>query len=118
MKRRDFLTLLGGAAAAWPLAARAQPAMPVIGLLAGSSPGVNKSPLAGFRQGLRQTGYIEGQNCHIAFRWAEGRYDRFPELAAELAGLPVAVIFSASAGAALAATAATKTIPIVFITSD
>jgi putative ABC transport system substrate-binding protein len=118
MKRREFISLLGGAAT-WPLVARAQQgALPVIGLLAGSSPGVNKSPLAGFRQGLRQTGYIEGQNCHIAFRWAEGRYDRFPELAAELAGLPVAVIFSASAGAALAATAATKTIPIVFITSD
>jgi len=89
----------------------------VIGLLAGPTASASKSPLAGFRQGLRQTGYVEGQNVHIAFRWAEGRYDRFPELAAELASLPVAVIAAFSPAAALAALSATKTIPIVFITS-
>jgi putative ABC transport system substrate-binding protein len=117
VRRRAFITLLGGATA-WPLAARApQSAIPVIGFLAGSTASANKSPLAGFRQGLRQTGYVEGQNAHIAFRWAEGRYDRFSELAAELAALPVAVIAAFSPGAALAAISATKTIPIVFITS-
>ena len=115
MRRRDVITLLGGAAATWPLAARAQqPVMPVIGFLAGPSAGESRSNLAGFRQGLRQVGYVEGQNVHIAFRWAEGRYDRFPEMAAELVGLPVAVIVAFGGPAALAAIAATKTIPIVF----
>src|SRR5258708_4321337 len=104
LRRREFITLFGGVAAAWPIASLAQqPAMPVIGFLAGPSAGASRSPLAGFRQGLRQTGYIEGQNLHIAFRWAEGRYDRFPEMAAELAGLQVAVIAAFSPAAALAA---------------
>ena len=115
IRRREFITLLGGAAAAWPLTAQAQqPVMPVIGFLAGPSAGESRSNLAGFRQGLRQVGYVEGQNVHIAFRWAEGRYDRFPEMAAELVGLPVAVIVAFGGPAALAAIAATKTIPIVF----
>ena len=118
MKRREFITLLGGVAASWPAWTRAQQAaMPVIGFLAGPSAGESRSTLAGFRLGLRQTGYIEGQNVHIAFRWAEGRYDRFPELATELAILPVAVIAAISAPAALAAISATKTIPIVFASS-
>ena len=106
MRRREFITLLGGAAATWPLAAQAeQVAMPVIGFLAGPSAGGSRSTLAGFRQGLREAGYIEGQNVHIAFRWAEGRYDRFPEMAAELVSLPVAVIVAFGAPAAKAAIA-------------
>ena len=118
LARRHFIKLFGGATAAWPLTARAQqPSMPVIGFLAGPTAGVSRSLLAGFRQGLRQTGYVEGQNIHIAFRWAEGRYDRFPKLAAELVGLKVAAIAAFSPAAALAAISATKAIPIVFISS-
>jgi putative ABC transport system substrate-binding protein len=117
MRRREFITMIGGAAT-WPLVARAQQvAMPVIGFLAGPSAGGSRSTLAGFRQGLREAGYIEGQNVHIAFRWAEGRYDRFPEMAAELLSLPVAVIVAFGGPAAKAAIAATKTLPIVFGTS-
>ena len=117
MRRREFITLLGGAAAARSIAARAQQSMPVIGFLAGPSAGASKSTLSGFRLGLRQAGYVEGQNVHIAFRWAEGRYDRFSELAAELVNLPVTVIAAIGASAALAAISATKTIPIVFASS-
>src|SRR6516165_10105354 len=116
IRRRELLAALGGAAATWPFAARAQQPgkLPTIGFLAGPSAGESRSNLAGFRQGLRQAGYVEGQNVHIAFRWAEGRYDRFPEMAAELADLPVTVIVAFSGPAALAAVAATKTIPVVF----
>jgi putative ABC transport system substrate-binding protein len=89
----------------------------VIGFLSGLSAGGSKSTLAGFRQGLRQSGYVEGQSVHIAFRWAEGRYDRFPEMAGELVGLPVAVIAAFGPPATLAAMSATKTIPIVFSSS-
>src|SRR5262245_29921702 len=105
--RREVITLLGGAVAVWPLAARAQqPTVPVIGFLAGASASASKTTVGGFRQGLRQTGYVEGQNAHIAFRWADGRFDRFSELAVELAGLPVAVIVAFGAPAAMAAISA------------
>src|SRR4051794_20737610 len=117
MRRREFITLLGGSAA-WTSAGNAQsPGPPVIGWISGSSPGSARPTVAGFRQGLRQLGYVEGQNAHIAFRWAEGRYDRFAEVAAELANLPASVIAAFGAPAALAALAVTKTIPIVFTSS-
>ena len=116
MRRREFITLLGGVAAAWPLTARAQqPVMPVIGFLSSRSPGESASVVAAFRQGLRETGFIEGQNLGIAFRWAEGRYDRLPALASELVSLPVTLLFAAGGPpSAFAAKGATSTIPVVF----
>jgi putative ABC transport system substrate-binding protein len=119
MKRRDFITLLGGAAA-WPLAARAQqPAMPVIGFLDPRSPDALTERLRGFRQGLKETGYVEGDNATILYRWAENRLDRIPEFAAELARRPVAVIV-ASGGPHVALRVKTEvsTIPIVFLSAQ
>jgi ABC-type uncharacterized transport system substrate-binding protein len=116
MRRREFITLLGGAAVGWPLVVRAQqPSMPVVGFMSTLSPENISTPMVGFHQGLKETGYREGQNLAIEYRWAQGHYDRLPELAADLVRRRVAVLVASGGDPSpQIAKAATQTIPIVF----
>jgi putative ABC transport system substrate-binding protein len=119
MNRRDLIAVLAGAAIGWPRAGGAQQkAMPVIGFLGSASPSLNTPALTALRQGLSETGYVEGQNLAIEYRWAEGHYDRLPALAADLVDRKVELIAVGTSPSALAAKGATSTIPIVFVSAD
>jgi putative tryptophan/tyrosine transport system substrate-binding protein len=115
MRRRDFIKIVAGSAAAWPPVARAQPAMPVIGFLGAETPDLRASRLRAFRQGLGETGYVEGRNVAVEYRWAEGQYNRLPALVSELVRRQVTLIATGTIPAVRAAKAATAAIPIVFV---
>ena len=118
MRRRAFITLLGGAAVAWPLAARAQSRMPVVGILGAGSQDGDAEFLAAFRQGLKESGFVDGQNVVIEYRFAEGHFDRLPRLAADLVQRRVTVMFTTGVSSSLAAKAAGLSIPLVFLSQD
>src|SRR6516164_8683877 len=119
IRRRKFLATLGGAAAAWPASARAQqPALPVIGILGSGSSSAFVDLLGAFRQGLKETGYVEGENVVIESHWAEGQFDRLSRLAAELVQRRAALLVATGVSSALAAKSASSTIPLVFLSQD
>lgn len=118
MRRRDFISLVGGAAATWPRAARAQPAMPVVGFVTPTSADTQADRLRAFRQGLKENGFVEGENVAITYLWAENQIDRIPELVADLVQRKATVIATVGDQVALAAKAATTTIPIVFVSGE
>ena len=118
MRRRELIKVIAGSAVTWPLAAYAQSALPVIGFLSGVTPGPFAQRLAAFRQGLNETGFVDGQNVAIEYRWAEGQYDRLPALAFDLVNRKAVVIVAYTDAAALTAKAASTTIPIVFLNGD